>query len=228
MLYNSERVICFTISQTLKISENIFDISKYWHPRSDACYNWFDISTTVQAFAGLHTNRKRDSPSYTCKKFYSRWPHEVNAFLSNDTETLKSGEFLFSSLLVLVVPRACLRGLSMEKEAVGRIKCCRFSQNDEDGKTSFMQLFLHEIRRAFRRRICQKYNNFMRFIVYNIKYNNSNFYKWKTGVTCITFYHKENKFYKTGCSMPSSFIFFVYSLIDQQNSTLYVTENCPV
>lgn len=128
------------------------------------------ISTAVHAFVGLHTNR--ESHSYTCEKFYLKWPYEVTAFLSNDTETLKSRKFLFSSIRVLVAPR---------------VYEVWFSQNDEEEKTSFMRLFLHKMHRLFNvDAIYRSIKNIIISCLYNTKYN-SNFYKWKTGVQCLRF-----------------------------------------
>lgn len=134
------------------------------------CCNWFDISIAVRTFVGLHTNRKTRF-TLVHEKFHSRWPHEVNAFLSNDTETLKSGEFLFSSVLVAPCVYEVRR---WEKEAVGRIKCRRFSQNGEGEKKNefyavifYARCIAHSIpsRRSTKKKYI--YNNSM-FIQYKI------------------------------------------------------------
>jgi len=111
----------------------LIPISAKWHIY--VYCNRFDINSVVRFCQLAHEPQTRFTLVYL-REVPFEMAARVNAFLSNNIETMKLGEFLFSSILVLVAP--CLRGRK-KKKVVGRIKCCRLSQNSEDEKTSFMQ-----------------------------------------------------------------------------------------
>lgn len=186
---------------------------------------WFDISIAVRTFVGLHTNRKRDSRSY--ENFHSKWSHEVNVFLSNDTETLKSGEFLFSSVLVLVAP--CIYEVRRwGKEMVDRMQRHRFSRNGEGEKKILRGHFYTE---------CIALSTPMRYadLLKKYIYNNSMFIQYKIisiftnekpGFFIIAFYYKKINSIEQDvpCHHRSVYLYIPRSINKVQ---FYFIENCP-
>lgn len=177
-------------------------ISKYPYSRSDVCCNRFAISMAVCFCRLAHEPQMRFTLVHLREVLFEIATRGKR--LSVDTETLKSGEFLFSSILVLVA--SCLRDLSMGKGS-GRQNEVLLTLTEWWRWKDYAVWFLYEMHRAFDYNVIRKSakNIIIPFATEKLEKHS----------VLLRFYHKENKFCKirdVPCHHRSLYLYSSWSI----------------